>query len=104
MVHSVLLFLLWFKITCSSSFPSGTASPTFQPTFQPNFEDKPPPCISNETQLAYINGMISSSQTLYNCIENIADPLGIPTIYNGTQNDVMYVNTSLELNNLEEVG
>lgn len=47
--------------------------------------------------------MISATQTLYNCLANVADPYNIPTFYNGTFNGIMIVNTSLQLNNLHDI-
>ena len=63
----------------------------------------PPPCINNESQIAYVNGIISATQTFYNCLANIAEPMSLPTIYNGSANGILSVLTSVQLNNLHEV-
>ena len=78
--------------------------PTVAPSLPPNTANKPPDCINNETQIVYVNGEISTTQTFYNCLGNIADPYNIPTFYNGTFNGVMMVQNSIQLNNLHDVG
>ena len=80
------------------------SSPTVAPSLSPNTANKPPDCINNETQIVYVNGEISTTQTFYNCLGNIADPYNIPTFYNGTFNGVMMVQNSIQLNNLHDVG
>lgn len=85
-------------------------------SFQNSFQDRndasimtqtasflPPPCISNDSDVAYVNGMISATQTLYNCLANVADPGMIPSFYNGSYQETLVVNTSITLNNLERI-
>ena len=59
------------------------------------------PCINNETQVVYLNGVISATQTFYNCVGNIQDPVMLPTFYNGSYSDVLVVNSTVTFNNLE---
>jgi hypothetical protein len=81
-----------------------TRSPTIPaPTLPPNTVLTPPPCISNETEIAYFNGMISPTQTFYTCLSNVGDPYSIPTFYNGSINGYMEVQNSIQLNNLHVV-
>lgn len=79
------------------------SSPSFSPSLPPNSANRPPECINNASQIAYVNGEISATQTFYNCVNNIADPYNIPTFYNGTFNGVMMVYTNIQVNNLHEV-
>jgi hypothetical protein len=81
-----------------------TRSPTIPaPTLPPNTVLTPPPCISNESEIAHINGMISPTQTFYTCLSNIGDPYSIPTFYNGSINGYMEIQNSIQLNNLHVV-
>ncbi len=83
-----------------------TATPTaFPPPAKTttNYEFKPDPCIRDESEIAYVNGIISPTQTFINCLNNIADPYSVPTFYNGSVNGVMIVYNSLQLNNLHSV-
>ncbi|RYY88180.1 hypothetical protein EON63_02860 [archaeon] len=43
----------------------------------------PPPCIKNESELIYVNGLFSSDQTFYTCMANVGDPASAPNFYNG---------------------
>ncbi len=63
----------------------------------------PPPCITDESQFGYINGMLSATQTFYNCLMEVTDPLSLPNFYNGTANGNVTVYTSIQLNNLHQV-
>jgi hypothetical protein len=67
--------------------------------------DPPPPpdCINDESEIQYVNGEISATKTFYNCLKNIAEPLSLPSIYNGTVNGVVDVLTSIQFNNLHEI-
>ena len=60
----------------------------------------PAPCIKDESDIVYVDGLISFSQTMKNCLDHVADPLLIPTFYNNTFNGIILVNSSLQLNNL----
>ena len=60
----------------------------------------PPPCLSDESDIAYDKNLISFSQTMRNCLDNVADPLLIPTFYNSTFNGVILINATIQLNNL----
>lgn len=79
------------------------SSPSFAPSLPPNSANHPPDCINNASQVAYVNGEISATQTFYNCVNNIADPYNIPTFYNGTFNGIMMIYTNIQVNNLHEV-
>ncbi len=96
-------FLVLPFASSTSPTPLPSRAPTFSPTLEPNFMNTPPPCISNISQLVYINGEISATQSIYKCISNVPDPMMIPTFYNGTYNGVMFVNVSIQLNNLEDI-
>lgn len=63
----------------------------------------PRPCIWNDSQLAYINGELSATQTFFNCLSNVADPGMLPTYYNGSYHGLLVMNSSMVLNNLERV-
>ena len=63
----------------------------------------PNPCINNISQLAYMGGELSASQTFYNCLANIGDPAMIATFYNATYNGILTINSSLTLNNLASI-
>jgi hypothetical protein len=67
--------------------------------------DPPPPpnCINDESEIEYVNGEISATNTFYACLKNIAEPLSLPSIYNGTVNGVVDVLTSIQFNNLHEI-
>lgn len=65
--------------------------------------EPPPPCISNVSELGYINGALSASQTFYTCLSNIPDAAMISSFYNGAYNGMLRVNTSITLNNLEAI-
>ncbi len=82
---------------------SAASSPTFAPSLPPNSENRPPDCITDESQIAYVNGEISATQTFYTCIENIPDPYNIPTFYNGTFNGIMMIYNNIQINNLHDV-
>lgn len=62
-----------------------------------------PPCIDSEKDLAYVNGMLSETQTFYNCLQAITDPMSLPTKENGTVSGILPVYSSIQLNNLHEV-
>lgn len=81
---------------------SPTLSPSIRPTSAPT-PAPPPPCITNESDIAYVNGLISATQTFYNCLQNIADPMNIPTFYNGKFNGIMNIYSNIQLNNLHQV-
>jgi hypothetical protein len=70
---------------------------------QATISSNSPPCLTNKSDLVYINGIISLSKTLQKCVENIADPLTIPTFYKGKYNGVLLVNTSIQVNNLHSI-
>lgn len=82
---------------------SAATTPTFSPSLPPNAANQPPDCITDESEVAYVNGEISATQTFYNCIQNIPDPYNIPTFYNGTFNGVMIINNNIQVNNLHDV-
>lgn len=78
-------------------------SPTPAPTLPPSAKLTPPDCLSEDDELESVNGIFSATNTFLKCYGNIADPLTIPTFYNGTFNGVMMVSTNIQLNNLHEV-
>ena len=80
-----------------------SSKPTQVPTMPPNSLLDPPPCIGNETDIAYINGMISATQTIYTCLMNVGDPMSIPSFYNGSVQAMMLMYNNIQLNNLHEV-
>ncbi len=82
----------------SSPILSPSIRPTSAPTSAP-----PPPCITNESDIVYVNGLISATQTFYNCLQSIADPMNIPTFYNGKFNGIMNIYSNIQLNNLHQV-
>lgn len=63
----------------------------------------PPPCISNSSQLQYINGYISSTQTFLFCAENIPDAGMLPSYYNNAYNYIVTFSAALTLANLISV-
>jgi hypothetical protein len=63
----------------------------------------PNPCISNESQLGYVNGTISATQTFLNCLSNIPDATMLPSFYNGVYNGIVNFAASLTLSNLISV-
>ena len=63
----------------------------------------PPPCIKDESDLGYVSGMLSATQTFYNCLNAITDPMSLPNFYNGTANGNVTIYTSIQLNNLHQV-
>lgn len=67
------------------------------------YQSGPSPCIFNDSQLAYVNGELSATQTFYNCLANVADPGMIPTYYNGSYHGVLLMNSTMVLNNLERI-
>jgi hypothetical protein len=97
------LWVLWRSVSTVVATSSPTRKPTATPTYIPNYDFHPPDCLTNETDIAYINGMISATQTFYNCLANVADPLNIPILYNGSVHGTMIINTSIQLNNLQDI-
>jgi hypothetical protein len=67
------------------------------------FHSKPPPCITNESQLVYVNGVISVIGTFANCLANIADPMLLPSMRDGHITSQIVVNNSIQFNNLHLV-
>lgn len=63
----------------------------------------PPDCIKNISELVYVNGELSTSSTIFNCLNNIGDAYSIPTYYNGTFHSALKVYTNIQLNNLHDV-
>lgn len=80
-----------------------TRNPTFAPSLQPSGMTKPPPCLTDPSEIAYINDQISATQTLYYCLGNVGDSMLLPSIYNGTLNAIMMVYNNIQLNNLHSV-
>jgi hypothetical protein len=80
-----------------------TNSPTASPSYISTEKLYPNPCINDESELIYVNGELSFVENFKLCISNIADPLNIPTIRNGSQEGVQYVYTNIQLNNLHSV-
>lgn len=68
-----------------------------------NVDLSPPDCIRDESDLGYVNGILSFEATFYNCLKNIADASSLPTLINGSAQAVMYVGTNIILNNLHKV-
>lgn len=62
-----------------------------------------PPCISDPSELVYVKGMLSSTQTMANCMNNIADPGMLPTYSNGSYHGLTHINTTMVMNNLEVI-
>lgn len=63
----------------------------------------PPPCLTNESELGYVQNSLSATQTFYNCLNNVPDAAMIATFYNAQYNGQLRINTSITLNNLEYV-
>lgn len=63
----------------------------------------PPPCITNESELAYVNGKLSSTQTFYNCMANIPDSGMLASYYNNQLNGQVTFYTAMTLNNIINV-
>ena len=63
----------------------------------------PPDCIRNESDIVYVNGQISATQTFLKCLSNIAEPVNLPTLYNGAPNGIVTIWNSIQLNNLQGV-
>ncbi len=62
-----------------------------------------PPCISDPSQVVYINGVISATSTFFACMNNMADPGMLPTFFNGSYTGITQINTTLVMNNLEYI-
>jgi hypothetical protein len=86
-----------------SNIQLAAGTPTAAPTLPPSAKITPPNCLSEDDSLEEVNGIFSATNTFLKCYQNIADPLTIPTFYNGTFNGVMYVYTNIQLNNLHQV-
>ncbi len=65
--------------------------------------DLPPPCITNASQLAFIDGVFSADATFYTCLENIPDAGSIASFYNGQYNACWVYTFILTLLNLVQV-
>jgi hypothetical protein len=83
--------------------PIPSAAPPKSPTLPPNYDFKPPPCIRDESEIIYVNGVMSPAETFLKCLSNVADPYSLPTFYNGSVQAVMTVFNSIQLNNLQSV-
>lgn len=81
--------------------PTPTTAPTTATSSSSTYQY--PPCIHNESELIFINEMISATQTIDNCIANIPDPYSIPTFYNGSYQGSMKVFSNIQINNLHDV-
>jgi hypothetical protein len=68
-----------------------------------SWHSKPPPCITNESELVYVNGVISVIGTFANCLRNIADPMLLPSMRDGQITSQMVVNNTIQFNNLHLV-
>ncbi len=67
--------------------PTGpTKIPTIAPSLPPNGFNNPPACITNESEIAYVNGMISATRTQH-CCGSLAwiTPLSLIRIKGGTK-------------------
>lgn len=62
-----------------------------------------PPCIANASELVYVRGALSATQTFLACTNNIPDPAMLPTYYNGSYHGITVVNSTMVVNNLEYV-
>ncbi len=85
------------------SLTATTSSPTIAPTYMTTETLYPTPCIQDASELIYVNGELSFIENFKLCVANIADPMNIPTIRNGSQTGVQYVYTNIQLNNLHSV-
>jgi hypothetical protein len=65
--------------------------------------EAPPDCITDESQLVYVNGIISVTETFRFCLSQIAEPMSIPSFYNGAWHGIVDVYNDIQLNNLHEV-
>ncbi len=63
----------------------------------------PPPCITNESQLAFINGSFSADATFYNCLANVPDAGSIASFYNGRYHGCSLYQSYITLLNLVKV-
>eukprot|EP01039_Chlorochromonas_danica_P002365 gene2365-2597_t len=80
------------SITTTTTTKTSTTSKTIP---------SPRPCLTNTSQLGYVFGELSATQSFYNCINRISDPAMIPTFYNNRYNGIFDLKTSITLNNLE---
>jgi hypothetical protein len=63
----------------------------------------PPDCLTDESQIVYVNGIISATETFKYCLSQIAEPMSLPSIYNGSVHGLVSIYNSIQLNNLHEV-
>lgn len=66
--------------------------------------DNPPsPCITNTTELVYVNGVFSADQTFYNCLANVPDSASMASFYGGKYHGCWVYRYGLTLLNLVKV-
>ncbi|KAJ1427823.1 hypothetical protein B484DRAFT_73153 [Ochromonadaceae sp. CCMP2298] len=69
----------------------------------PHARGQIPPCITNVSDLVYINGALSAGDTFKHCLENVPDPKLIPILYNGTYLGPLQVQAALQMNQVQDV-
>jgi hypothetical protein len=60
----------------------------------------PNPCISNASQLVFVNTTISATKTFLQCVNNIPDATLLPSFYNGAYNGPVIFSAKVTLNDL----
>eukprot|EP00981_Chlorochromonas_danica_P012771 scaffold5387_cov251-Ochromonas_danica.AAC.21 len=100
-LSSVLYVSVAHAFPNSSSITTTTSYTTTTSTAATTTIPSPRPCLTNASQLGYVFGELSATQSFCNCVNRISDPAMLPTFYNNRYNGIFDLKTSITLNNLE---